>query len=66
MVADAFILLGLPRKAALSPDLVKSAFQKAAAATHPDGAADEPDRASRTMLFQQLNEASALLIPAAS
>ncbi|MES2465978.1 MAG: DnaJ domain-containing protein [Verrucomicrobiota bacterium] len=66
MVADAFVLLGLPRKAALDPELVKAAFQKAAAATHPDAASDEPDRVARTMLFQQLNEASALLTPAAS
>lgn len=66
MVADAFALLELPRKAALNPDLVKAAFQKAAAATHPDAAADEPDRVARTMLFQQLNEAAALLTPAAS
>ena len=66
MVADAFALLGLPRKAALNPDLVKAAFQKAAAATHPDAAADEADRVARTLQFQQLNEASALLTPAAS
>ncbi len=66
MVADAFALLELPRKAALDPELVKAAFQKAAAATHPDAAADEPDRVVRTILFQQLNEASALLTPAAS
>ena len=66
MVADAFALLELPRKAALNPDLVKAAFQKAAAATHPDAAADEADRVARTILFQQLNEASALLTPAAS
>lgn len=66
MVADAFALLELPRKAALDSGLVKAAFQKAAAATHPDAAADEPDRVARTILFQQLNEASALLTPAAS
>ena len=66
MLADAFALLGLPRKAALDAEVVKAAFQKAAAAAHPDAAVDEADRLTRTVLFQQLNEASALLTPAAS
>ena len=37
MVADAFALLGLPRKAALDGEVVKAAFQIAAAAAHPGG-----------------------------
>jgi hypothetical protein len=66
MISDAFALLALPRRAWLSPDEVRAAFQQAAAAAHPDAAADEADRVARTELFQQLNEASALLTPVTS
>lgn len=61
MKTDAFALLGLPRGAALCEDEVRAAFQKAAAAVHPDAAADEADRAARTAKFTALNEASATL-----
>ena len=63
MIADAFSLLGLPRRAWLTADEIRAAFQQAAAATHPDAAADKVDRMVRTGRFQQLNEASALLTP---
>jgi hypothetical protein len=63
---DAFALLELPRRVALEADEVRLAFQKAAAACHPDGAADETERLVRTERFQQLNAASALLVPVAS
>jgi curved DNA-binding protein CbpA len=66
MVTDSFALLGLPRSACLSPDDIRSAFQKAAAAAHPDAAADETERAARTLQFQQINEASSILTPVAS
>lgn len=61
MPADFFALLGLPRAAALSGDEVRTAFQKAAAAIHPDAAADETERTKRTAAFTALNEASAVL-----
>jgi len=66
MVTDAFALLGLPRSASLTPEEIRGAFQQAAAASHPDGATDEEDRAARTLRFQQLNAASTLLTPLAS
>ncbi len=66
MMTDAFSLLGLPRRAWLTPDEIRAAFQQAAAASHPDAAADETDRMARTERFQQLNEASALLTPVTS
>ena len=61
MKTDAFALLGLPRRAALSAEEVRAAFQKAAAAVHPDGAGDSDDRARRTAEFAALNEAQAML-----
>ncbi len=66
MEPDAFALLGLPRRASLGAEEVRAAFQRAAAACHPDGAADEVERAERTLRFQQLNEASRCLVPVAS
>lgn len=66
MEMDAFALLGLPRRAVLLADEVRAAFQQAAAACHPDAAADEVERAARTRRFQQLNEASRRLVPVAS
>lgn len=66
MIADAFALLDLPRQARLTPDGIRAAFQQAAAASHPDTAADEADRLCRTDRFQQLNEAAALLTPVTS
>jgi curved DNA-binding protein CbpA len=61
MKTDAFALLGLPRSASLTEDEVRAAFQKAAAAAHPDSAADETERNARTAQFTALNEASATL-----
>ncbi len=61
MKTDAFALLGLPRRALLSVDEVRAAFQKAAAAVHPDGAGDDAERAARTAQFAELNEAQATL-----
>lgn len=61
MAADCFQLLGLPRAATLSQDEVRAAFQKAAAAAHPDAAADGTERAARTAQFTALNEAAATL-----
>lgn len=66
MMTDAFSLLGLPRRAWLTPEEIRAAFQQAAAAAHPDAAANEADRVARTEHFQQLNEASALLTPVTS
>ncbi len=66
MITDAFAVLGLPRKAGLSAETVKAAFQQAAAASHPDAAGDEAERISRTEQFQKLNGAAAMLTPAAS
>lgn len=66
MITDAFALLALPRRAWLSPEEVRAAFQAAAAAAHPDAAADEADRMARTERFQQINEASAILTPVTS
>ena len=61
MKTDAFALLGLPRRALLSADEVRAAFQKAAAAVHPDGAGDDSERAARTAQFAGMNEAQATL-----
>lgn len=61
MKTDAFALLGLPRRPALNSQEVREAFQKAAAAVHPDGAGDVEDRARRTAEFAALNEAQAIL-----
>ncbi len=66
MIADAFSLLGVPRRAGLNSDEIRAAFQQAAAAAHPDAATDDADRVGRTERFQQLNEAAALLTPVAS
>ncbi|MDB6132879.1 MAG: hypothetical protein JWM59_1122 [Verrucomicrobiales bacterium] len=56
---DDFALLGLPRRAALTTDEVRAAFQKAAAAVHPDHAADAEEKDRRTARFTRMNEASA-------
>ncbi len=61
MKTDAFALLGLPRQAVLTEDEVRAAFQKAAAAVHPDSAADDSERSARTAEFTALNEAAAVL-----
>ena len=61
MKTDAFALLGLPRRAVLNADEVRAAFQKAAAAVHPDGAGDDEERERRTVQFAELNEAQATL-----
>lgn len=58
---DDFARLGLPRRAALSVDEVRAAFQKAAAAAHPDHASDAAEKELRTADFTKLNEASARL-----
>ena len=61
MKTDAFALLGLPRCASVSAEEVRDAFQKAAAAVHPDAAENDEDRARRTEQFAVLNEAHAIL-----
>ncbi|MES2705661.1 MAG: hypothetical protein V4726_03565 [Verrucomicrobiota bacterium] len=58
---DDFARLGLPRRAALTAAEVRTAFQKAAAAAHPDHSADAVEKAARTDDFTKLNEASARL-----
>jgi curved DNA-binding protein CbpA len=60
MKADAFALLGLPRRASLSSDEVRSAFQRRGAELHPDGAGED-ERAGRTGEFTALNEAHTVL-----
>jgi curved DNA-binding protein CbpA len=57
---DAFALLDLPRRASLSGEEVRAAFQRKGAALHPDGAGEE-ERARRTAEFAALNEAHAIL-----
>ncbi len=61
MKVDAFSLLGLPHAAFLTGDEIREAFQRAGAATHPDAAEDEDDRARRTRDFAALNDARAIL-----
>ena len=63
---DAYELLGLPRLAAMDAGVVREAFQRAAAACHPDGGADGVDREERTARFQELNAAAAVLTGAGS
>lgn len=58
---DPWAALGLPRTAFLTEDTVRAAFQKAAADSHPDHAADDTERAERTAAFTRLNEAAATL-----
>jgi len=60
MKMDAFALLGLPRRASLTAEEVRAAFQRAGAATHPDGAGSD-ERTRRTEDFAALNEAYAVL-----
>jgi curved DNA-binding protein CbpA len=60
MKADAFALLELPRRASLSVEEVRSAFQRKGAELHPDGAGNE-ERGQRTEDFTALNEAHAIL-----
>lgn len=59
---DAFALLGLPRQAAIDPDDVRAAFQKAAAAQHPDHATEAAEKQDRTARLTALNEAQAVLV----
>lgn len=59
---DAFARLGLPRKAALSAEEIRRAFQQAGAALHPDAATDEADRLQRTAAFTALNDAHSTLL----
>jgi curved DNA-binding protein CbpA len=61
MKADAFALLGLPRRAMLSPEDVRAAFQRAGAENHPDNATTADDRTRRTAAFAALNDAHAVL-----
>lgn len=58
---DPWAALGLPRRAALTPEEVRAAFQKTAAERHPDNAEDEAEKARRTAEFTALNEAAATL-----
>lgn len=60
MKADAFAQLGLPRRAVLSSEEVRGAFQRMGAVLHPDGAGDG-ERGQRTEDFTALNEAHAIL-----
>lgn len=59
---DAFALLGLPRRAALSAEEIRRAFQQAGAAQHPDAADDDAARVERTAAFTALNEAHTTLL----
>jgi len=59
---NAFARLGLPRKAALSAEEIRSAFQQAGAALHPDAATDGADRLQRTAAFTALNDAHSILL----
>jgi hypothetical protein len=61
MKADGFALLGLPRRAILSVDEVRAAFQRSGAENHPDNATDAADRTRRTAAFTALNDAHAVL-----
>ncbi|MDB6071541.1 MAG: hypothetical protein JWL81_2712 [Verrucomicrobiales bacterium] len=58
---DAYELLGLTRMAALDAGVVRDAFQRAAAACHPDGGGTEGEKGERTARFQELNAAAAIL-----
>jgi DnaJ-class molecular chaperone len=62
LARDAFALLGLPPRAALTEDEIRVAFTTVAKERHPDGAADEAERASRTAAFTDLTEAQATLL----
>jgi hypothetical protein len=59
--ADAFAVIGLPRQAALDPEILRQSFQKKATAIHPDHAVDATDRAGRTVAFAALTEAQRTL-----
>lgn len=60
--ADPWALLGLPRSAVVQEDAIRTSFQTAAAAAHPDKACGAADREARTVLFARLNEARATLL----
>lgn len=58
---DYFAILGVPRRASLSLDEARAAFQERGAAVHPDAVAPGAERDARAADFQQLNEAFAVL-----
>ena len=54
---DYFAILGVSRRASLSLDAVRAAFQERGAAVHPDAVVDGAARAARAQEFQLANEA---------
>ena len=58
---DYFTILGVPRRASLTIDEARAAFQMRGAALHPDAAANAGARPEREAEFQVLNEAFACL-----
>ena len=60
-MVDHFAALDLPRRAALTSDAVRAAFQRRGAASHPDRSSDDGHRAELAGNFTALNEAQATL-----
>ncbi len=58
---DYFQILGVPRRAALTLDEARAAFQERGAALHPDAVANAGARPERAADFQVLNEAFSAL-----
>jgi curved DNA-binding protein CbpA len=58
---DYFAILGVSRRASMSLDAARAAFQERGASVHPDAAADAADRDARAAEFQLLNEAFSVL-----
>jgi curved DNA-binding protein CbpA len=61
MMLDYFAMLGVSRRASMSLDEARAAFQSRGAAVHPDAAADAVVREARAGEFQLLNEAFSVL-----
>lgn len=61
MKPDAYTLLGLPRRAALTAEEVRAAFQQKGAASHPDHADTADGRPLATENFAAINEAAITL-----
>jgi curved DNA-binding protein CbpA len=58
---DYFDILGVPRRASLTLDAARAAFQERGAALHPDAVANAGARPERAADFQLLNEAFSVL-----